>query len=295
MAEKKSEVLGRLKAIELLAYWEGRLVTNRLIQWFGISRQQASLDIKTYNTIYNQSALVHDPSVKSYIPQSSFQPVLTQGNLNEYLDLISSFDKDSFAYILQPEDYVISVQLPERAVKPEIVRILMQAIKQHHCLKIIYASMQNPVWHERLITPHSLIYSGFRWHVRAYCHQHSDFRDFIISRIHRTPTVLEEDLVNTVERDTLWQEEIQFSLTANPKLDSAQQLLIESDFNMPAGELPITVKKALLPYTLQRFQVALNESEEVDALRYPIVVKAMDRKKLKPYLFIETVDGCNRD
>lgn len=295
MSEKKSEVIGRLKAIELLSYWEGKLVTNRLIQWFRISRQQASLDIKTYNTIYNKNALVHDPSVKSYIPQSNFKLVLTQGSINEYLDLISSFDKDSFAYILQPEDYVMAVQMPDRAVKPEIVRILIKAIKYHYCLKIIYASMQNPMWHERLITPHSLIYSGFRWYVRAYCHYHSDFRDFIISRIHRTPTVLEEDPINTVEQDTLWQEEIQFSLTANPKLDSAQQLLIESDFNMPEGGLPITVKKALLPYTLQRFQVALNESEEVDALRYPIVVKAMDRKKLKPYLFIDTVDGCNRD
>lgn len=295
MVEKKSEVLGRLKAIELLAYWEGRLVTNRLIQWYGISRQQASLDIKTYNTIYNHNALVHAPSVKSYIPQSSFQPVLTQGGFNEYLDLISGFDKDPFAYILEPETYVSAVQFPERAVKPEIIRVLMQAIKHRQCLKVIYASMQNPVWHERLITPHSLIYSGFRWHVRAYCHQHADYRDFILSRIHRIPTVLEEDLTNTVERDVLWQEEIQFSFIANPRLNSVQKLLIESDFNMPDGELPITVKKALLPYILQRFQVALDEADEIDALCYPIVVKAMDRKKLKPYLFIDTVDGCNRD
>lgn len=295
MVEKKSEVVVRLKAIELLAYWEGRLVTNRLIHWFRISRQQASLDIKTYNTIYNVNALVHDPSVKSYIPQASFQPVLTQGSLNEYLDLISSFDKDTYAYILQPEQCIFAVQMPERAVKPEIVRILIQAIKHHHCLKIIYASMQNPVWHERLITPHSLIYSGFRWHVRAYCHQHADYRDFIISRIHRTPTVLEEEQTNSIEQDTLWQEEIQFSLTANPRLDSAQQLLIESDFNMPEGELAITVKKALLPYTLQRFQVALDASDETNALRYPMVIKAMDRPKLTPYLFVNTVNGCHRD
>ncbi|RLA53243.1 MAG: WYL domain-containing protein, partial [Gammaproteobacteria bacterium] len=41
MGAAKHEVLLRLRAIELLAYWEGRLVTNRLVAWFGISRQQA--------------------------------------------------------------------------------------------------------------------------------------------------------------------------------------------------------------------------------------------------------------
>lgn len=46
MEAEKHIVLLRLRAIELLAYWEGRLVTNRLVDWFGISRQQATADIK---------------------------------------------------------------------------------------------------------------------------------------------------------------------------------------------------------------------------------------------------------
>ncbi len=48
MTTDKHEVLLRMRAIELLAYWEGRLVTNRLMSWFGLSRQQASADIKRY-------------------------------------------------------------------------------------------------------------------------------------------------------------------------------------------------------------------------------------------------------
>lgn len=51
MTTDKHEVLLRMRAIELLAYWEGRLVTNRLMSWFGLSRQQASADIKRYNTL----------------------------------------------------------------------------------------------------------------------------------------------------------------------------------------------------------------------------------------------------
>lgn len=58
MTTDKHEVLLRMRAIELLAYWEGRLVTNRLMSWFGLSRQQASADIKRYNTLYNPDALM---------------------------------------------------------------------------------------------------------------------------------------------------------------------------------------------------------------------------------------------
>ncbi|UIF86265.1 hypothetical protein KAF44_00740 [Cupriavidus necator] len=48
MSILKHEALLRLRAIELVAYWEGRLITTQLMDWFGISRQQASADIKLY-------------------------------------------------------------------------------------------------------------------------------------------------------------------------------------------------------------------------------------------------------
>ena len=63
MGAEKHEVSLRLRAIELLAHWEGRLVTNQLVDWFGISRQQASADIKRYMVIYNPDSLVHDPAL----------------------------------------------------------------------------------------------------------------------------------------------------------------------------------------------------------------------------------------
>lgn len=36
MTTDKHEVLLRMRAIELLAYWEGRLVTNRLMSWLAL-------------------------------------------------------------------------------------------------------------------------------------------------------------------------------------------------------------------------------------------------------------------
>ena len=87
MAALKHEVLLRLRAIELIAYWEGRLITTQLMEWFGITRQQASSDINRYNTKFNPDALVHSAALKGYVPAAGFRPALTSGHINEYMGL----------------------------------------------------------------------------------------------------------------------------------------------------------------------------------------------------------------
>ena len=55
----------RYRLIETVAWWEGRLTTNHLMQSFGISRQQASKDINTY---------INEHAPKMRIPRSSGHP-----------------------------------------------------------------------------------------------------------------------------------------------------------------------------------------------------------------------------
>lgn len=272
MTEDKYDVILRLRAIELLAYWEGRLVTNRLMAWFGISRQQASSDIKRYNAQSNPNSLIHDPSVKGYVPVPGFQLVLTTGHINEYLDMLSGMVSESHSLISTPEKHLLAVQLPDRSVRPEVVREVLKACRNGTSLKIIYASMNNPVWHERVISPHTLVYTGFRWHVRGYCHKSQTFKDFLLSRIDRTPQVVEQKAVD-ISQDHLWNEEVVLTLVPNPKLNESQKMLIEKDFGMPDGRLQITVRKALVHYSLQRYQVTINAEEVTDALKYPLVLQ----------------------
>ena len=284
MTAYKHEVLLRMRAIELLAYWEGRLVTTRLMNWFGLSRQQTSADIKRYNTLYNPDALFHDPSVKGYVPKASFQPVLTTAHINEYLNMLSGLVSESHALIATPEPNLSAVQLPDRSVRPEVIREVLRACRTRSCLKIIYASMHQPQWHERMISPHTLVYTGFRWHVRAYCHHRQQFKDFLLSRIDRTPAPAEIEAIDAAQ-DQHWQEEIMLTLTPNPKLNPSQQALVEKDFGMPDGRLQISVKKALAHYTLQRYQAAITLDEAQDALKYPLVLQATDIDKLSAYRF----------
>lgn len=284
MADEKHEILLRLRAIELLAYWEGRLVTNRLMSWFGISRQQASSDIKRYIDTYNPGSLYHDPGVKGYVPQGDFQPVLTKGHINEYLEMISGLTSESAAVTLESADNLAAVQLPDRTVRPEVVREILRACRAKTCVRILYASMANPVWRERVISPHTLVYTGFRWHVRAYCHTRGEFRDFILSRINRTPKPITEPSPDPVQ-DTLWNEQILLTIVPNPKLNEGQKALVEKDFGMPDGRLQISVRKALAHYTLQRYQAAITLNEAEDEVKFPIILLASDRKKVRPFLF----------
>ncbi|EKU51874.1 hypothetical protein ACINWC323_3611, partial [Acinetobacter sp. WC-323] len=49
------------------------------------------------------------------------------------------------------------------------------------------------------------------WHVRAYCHQSKQFKDFLLSRIDRTPVVVAIESVDPAQ-DQQWHEEIVLTL-----------------------------------------------------------------------------------
>jgi len=284
MLNLKHEVLLRLRAIELIAFWEGRLITPQLVEWFGITRQQASADINRYNTEFNEGALTHNPAVKGYVPVAGFQPVLTAGHVNEYLEMLVSQCGQPMAQVLESHPGVATVQLPDRAIRPEVVREVVRACRAGTSLRILYASMSNPAPHERVISPHTLVYTGFRWHVRAWCHKREDFCNFLLSRIDRTPKPCDEEAPK-VESDCLWQEKISLTLIPNLLLSDSQKALVERDFAMPEGRLQLTVRKALAHYTLQRFQAAITEDHASRVREHPLQLLPTDRRKLEPLLF----------
>lgn len=269
--QEKYEVLMRLRAIELIAFWEGKLNTQHLTSRFGITRQQATNDIKRYVTQYNTTGLEYSLEQKGYLPTQAFKPVLTQGHINEYMDMLSGLVSQTIPVTLIQEPHIAAVQLPDRSVKPGVVRQLIQACRKQQALKITYASMNNPTPHERILSPHSLIYSGFRWHVRGYSHEREEYRDFVISRISKIITKEQAGYIGS-EQDSQWHEEIELNIVPNQHLSQAQQTLIANDFAMKKGVLSLKVKKALVHYTLQRYQVGITEVEQKQVQQYPLIL-----------------------
>lgn len=279
MPALKYEVVLRLRTIELIALWEGRLITNQLSGWFGVSRQQASADINRYNSEINPNALIHDPAVKGYIPAHGFKPVLSSGHINEYMALLDSLNNQPMAQLLEGNN-AVSVQLPNRAVRPEVVRAAVKACRQQLQLSIHYSSMENPQPRQRVIAPHTLVYTGFRWHLRAWCYSRQEFRDFLLSRIYHTPE-LQQSSDKNAEDDALWKTQIQLRLIPNLLLNTEQRALVAHDYAMDNQELTLHVRQALAQYTLQRYQAAISEDEAQLSKQYPLQLHPDDMHKLK--------------
>lgn len=279
MSGLKYEVVLRLRTIELIALWEGRLITNQLSDWFAVSRQQASADIKRYNSEINPNALIHDPAVKGYVPTAHFKPVLSSGHINEYMALLDSLNNQPMAQLLEGHN-AVSVQLPNRAVRPEVVRAAIKACRQQLQLSIHYSSMDNPQPRQRVIAPHTLVYTGFRWHLRAWCYSRQNFIDLILSRIYLCPELLQPS-DKTAKQDLLWQTQIELRLIPNLRLNPEQKTLIAHDYAMDDQQLTLNVRQALAQYTLQRYQAAITEDEAQLPKQYPLQLHPDDMQKLR--------------
>jgi len=61
------------------------------------------------------------------------------------------------------------LEVPDRTIRAEVLRPLLKACRHGEVIEVEYVSLSNPTPEVRLIAPHTLIYTGMRWHVRAYC------------------------------------------------------------------------------------------------------------------------------
>lgn len=116
-------------------------------------------------------------------------------------------------------------------------------------------SFTTPDAETRLIAPHTLIYTGMRWHVRAYCEKNGDYRDFVLSRFRGVPELMDDETENTCEHDPGWNNQVQVIIEPDSRLKPEQQAIIETDYGMQDGRLVIETRGALVQYVLQRYQI----------------------------------------
>jgi hypothetical protein len=105
-----------------------------------------------------------------------------------------------------------------------------------------------------------------------------------LSRIIRTPYPSSET-GESIEADHLWNETQSFMLIPNQRLIPEQKAVIERDFGMPEGRLLLNVRKALIHYTLHRYQAAISMEQENRCNEYPLQIHPDDRPKIQSYLF----------
>jgi predicted DNA-binding transcriptional regulator YafY len=253
------DLLFRYRLIEIIALWEGRLTTNHLIQGFGIGRQQASKDINSYLTDIAPGNLEYDKSLKGYRPGNNFKPVLTSGHIEEYLHIIARSEDMSFTFsnIDMGFENTLSINPISRSIPPEIARPVIQAIIEKKRVDISYTSLKDGEIVERLISPHTLICTPLRWHVRAYCEHSQGYRDFVLSRITGIPSIDSKAVMNK-KNDTIWGTAIVVKLVPDMRFNPKQAAVIAKDYGMIDNMLSVPTNAALIRYVLDSYSISLH-------------------------------------
>lgn len=274
-----AEVLRRYRLIELLAYWEGRVSSTHVCQFFGISRQQATKDISYYRD--ETGNLEYDSSVKGFLPVESFQLCYISGDVAEYLEWMTG--RSEHATPDSPSCHLPHTALrhPPRNVSPLVMRPLIRAIRDGWRVEVDYVSVSNPSRDGRIIVPHTFVNTGLRWHLRAWCEKSEGYRDFVLSRFRGEPELLDR-ADRTGADDDAWHTEITLILKPDTRLTDAKRDVLIQDYGMQNGELRLTTRAALAQYLLLEMQVnvkMIDGSPEAQQL----ILANID--EVKPWLF----------
>jgi predicted DNA-binding transcriptional regulator YafY len=266
----------RFRLIETIAMWEGCVNSSHLRQYFGIGRQQASKEIKAYLQSAPEN-LEYNASIKGYSPCIGFAPKFTQGRLDEYQYLVGQGLETNLSEIATGFD---ALQLPIRNLSPQLVQPILKACREHLRLDIGYLSLSSPDYQDRIISPHTLVYDGLRWHVRAWCEKNQAYRDFVLSRF-RGDYAFEGNAEYTADQDELWQARVDVIIQPDPRLSEAQKRIIELDYAMENGQRCLSTRAALVTYLLQRLRIDLYQTT---AEAQQIILTPESRKEVVQYL-----------
>ena len=272
----------RYRLIETIAWWEGRLTTGHLMQSFGISRQQASKDINTYLTEHAPNNLTYDRHLKGYKPSKTFRPRFIDGSAGAYLHMVNQNREKAphISGLAVAYSHVEQLDVPDRTIRPEVLRPILKACREGLRLETEYVSMSAPTREIRVMAPHTLVYDGLRWHVRAYCEKNRGYRDFVLSRFRGEPDLMDPTEHGQSE-DEGWNTELNVIIAPDTRLSDEQKEIIEADFGMEKGRLVIPTRGALVPYVLKRYQLS---TDSIAANAVAQLIYVVNREELKKWI-----------
>lgn len=275
MAKTKKEEDARFRIIDTLLLWEGQVDNQRLRSLLKIKNVQASRLLTEYARL--NPGKVHRPS-----PRAPYHAITTAAadtsapHLDDYLMLVrrSSEQLDKIV-----EDARIDLTIPA----PRVFSVVLQASRARVGLEIDYRSMSNPGGKKRLIFPHAIVRAGRRWHVRAWCAERREYRDFVIGRI-RSANIVDQPWPPRVGADAAWETTVTVVLGAHPELAPEQARVIRDEYFAGAVSRRIVIRSCFVAYTIQDLRAAVDAKTERPP-DFQLVVT--NSKELKHFLFPE--------
>jgi len=258
----------RLWQIDFLARFRGQVTRQDLVQRFGIALSNATRDF----TLYRQLAplnLDYDHSDKVYRRTVQFQPLFAYDR-EHTLQTLSLGQGVGLEACAQPifVDVAGSLNQPDL----ETLATVSRAIYAGKAQAISYVSLSSGE-SEREIVPHSLVNSGLRWHVRAYCRKQASFRDFVLTRITGVKELdgVIDSATESLEQDKDWQQIVTLELIPHPKASFIRA--IELDYGLgPDQPLVVTVRAAVAGYFLRRWGVDCSPGASLPPEEYQLAL-----------------------
>lgn len=235
----------QVKYILLKVYWEYEISSIDVIETFGLARAQASNYFSEVKKTCPE-AIKYNASLKRYVPDFKIEKYLPSNDFQEYLNTIVPLHSHTYNV------------LPNKPVMPVVLyRMLRKAIVLQQALTFNYHSLSSASEKNRTVYPHSLINSGYRWHLRGWELESKRFKDFNLSRIDIDKIALFEkpDDRGLIVNDHSWNNEVAIMLIPNSGLSAEERKIVSMDFNMRDGILTLFCKEALLLYTLNSYLV----------------------------------------
>lgn len=269
----------RAKQLILLLSWEGFLGNSRLRELFDIKVTRASVWMREFRAQYPSWTELNSIT-KTYEATYQFYKDLPrdwQNSLSQYLALIDlpSAEKN------HSSRHIVSGFPEITSPNPKFFSILSMAAKLGRDVEITYSSMGEPKAHTRIISPHSIVQAGPRWHVRAYSELNNQFRDYTLGRISDVK-LLDQPSKFSIIDDKDWLTEVNIRLIAHPELIQEQQSVVRLEYFAKTMARVTVCRGPLVNYFINNVGAAV----DVEKQRPPEYFLAVENvKEISKWLF----------
>ena len=239
----------RLRFIERAAWWRGMVRRQDVSDVFGVGAAQVSADFQKYLEL-NPGSLAYSLNRKRYEGTPGMKRLLDactlEAAITQFMDRAGRLPVTGRQEV-PGSNRVDWVVLPDRRAAEEVERRVFGAVLHGMKLEVLYASAHGKSRRWRWLMPHALAWSGHRWHVRAWCLENLDYRDFVLGRMEeaRWPEAMEEPLP---VRDEAWETYVTLEVRPHSSLGEEEQLAIAQEFRMERRRLRVKVRKAMVQY-----------------------------------------------
>jgi hypothetical protein len=245
----------RLEFIDFRLFWDGRFNRGDLSRTFGISEQQASADVKEYERRAD-SNLRYDRGERAYLRLETYKPAFIGETIERYLLQLVAVENrwmqsDETWFANRPPFEVVT--LGRRATDPEVLLVVLDAIRKKQEINVEYASLTGSVQPSRSIAPHAVAHSAGRWYVRSWSREHNDFRDYNLNRI--SSATQPRPNATDAALDLEWVNKIDLKIIPNPKLTPERQAAVVAEHDMKEGQLKLTCRLSLSFYLMSEYNL----------------------------------------